>query len=138
MALNLEPAPAPPQPQPTTPVEQPAVGQQTSDGATPAPAETAIEPAPRTAPAQPAPTEVRKIVLPPSNLVIENENDPPQKVLSQQLDTWRHGDLSDETPSMSGLALHVQDENVGDALRNALADAVYQRIKGHIRKDRRI
>lgn len=79
-----------------------------------------------------------KIVLAPKSPVIEDEFIPPEKSLSQQLETWHQGDLSDETPSLSGMQIDVEGSDVDDGTPNLLADAVYKRIKAQVRKDRRV
>ncbi len=81
-----------------------------SRGNVPKPANRAAARTANAAPLRPVPaaaseTEQRTFVLAPENPVSDYEHEPPEKVLSQQLDAWRHGNLSEETPSVSGLKI---------------------------------
>lgn len=98
----------------------------------------ATAPVPASQPNDPVEPAPQKIVLAPKGPVIKNDNDPPEKTLNQQLDTWRHSDLSDETPSMSGMWLDVKGAEIDDEVHKRLTEAVNQRIKKQVRKDRRV
>ncbi len=83
-------------------------------------------------------TAPKEIVLTLSNPVVEAESQSPEKTLSHQLDTWRHSDLSDEAPSMSGIKIDLSDCELDDATSDRLLEKVFVRIKSQVRKDRRV
>ncbi len=80
----------------------------------------------------------REIVLAPKNPTNEAETQPPEKTLNHQLDTWRHGELGDEAPSISGIKIDLNDCELDPSARELLMEAVYARIKSQVRKDRRV
>ncbi len=84
-----------------------------------------------------APAEPKKLVLAAKPPVDTYENDPPEQLLERQINAWRDGDLSEETPSMSGLRVAIQGD-VDQTLSGALIDAMRGQIKSQLRRDRRV
>lgn len=80
----------------------------------------------------------RKIVLPTRPPPQDTTVEPPEETLSQQLEMWREGDSSDETPSMSGILIDVEDSELDIAIRALLSKAAYRRVRAQLRTDRRL
>ncbi|MFW6169592.1 MAG: hypothetical protein ACODAD_03815 [Planctomycetota bacterium] len=79
-----------------------------------------------------------KIVLASRTRQAKRTEEPPEKHLEDELETWRQGELRDETPSMSGVRFELHESELESETYKALSDAVHKRIRRQVRRDRRV
>ncbi len=91
------------------------------------------------------PPSSQENATPPQRLVLSvatpemfDPNEPPEKTLNHQLDTWRDSDQNDETPSISGLNVAMDEMQLDDDTCSRLTRAIHRKITAQLRRDRRV
>lgn len=79
-----------------------------------------------------------KIVLASRTRQAKRTDEPPEKGLEKELETWRQGELRDETPSMSGVRFELHESELESETYKSLSEAVHKRIRRQVRRDRRV
>lgn len=99
----------------------------------------AVRQLPPTPPTRPAAWDpaTQKLVLTPLDPPAPAVEEPPETVLSQQLEMWReNSDREEETACLSGFMVTIRDPDAQQHMGELLLKAVQARISGQLRKDR--
>lgn len=79
------------------------------------------------------------LILRPAVQMLEEESKSPLETLQEQLQQWRGSEPGDEdVPSLSGLSISVIGVAADSPLREVLSETIHARIKGQVRRDRRV
>ena len=149
--LQLFPPPTPPKTEPAHPAAEGVAAEQDTSTEQDIPPQDVVVAAaeqvpdmPATAPAaasQPnAPVEPapQKIVLAQKGPAIKVENDPPERDTQSATRYLAAQRLERRTPSVSGTWPDVEGAELDNEVHKRLTEAVYQRIRKQVRKDRRV